>query len=398
MDNRAARRRAAAAARHTKDRRRPKPGLVPSSRPDEAAVGALPTIAPANTSDAAEPEALVVSHWFESGEGDKPYSATIRLTGRRVDPLAPSKPPETFVQEDEIDEVMPSSGPVSISSWIYGLRSGEWTVSAELRRHGGASDRGGGIRGEPIQPASWSWWRWALKSGSASTARTRWAMLAPLAKIPGVLPGSWPLMVAIGATVALVTQAAILAHEQVAVAPSLLVSLVAVVSGMIGAKLWYAALHPGPIRQALVGGWAVDGFLVVAPIVAVGALLAMHLPAGVFLDAATPGLFLGVAIGRVGCFLTGCCAGRLTRSRWGVWSSDRKVGARRIPAQLLESAAGLVIGSVAALLVLGHAPHVDGVIFVTAFAAYAVVRQAVLRIRAERREFSWRRSSAAVGT
>jgi len=127
--------------------------------------------------------------------------------------------------------------------------------------------------------------------------------------------------------------------------------------------------------------------------VAVAALLAFDLPIGVFLDAATPGLFFGVAIGRVGCFVTGCCAGRWTRSRWGVWSSDRRVGARRVPAQLLESAAGLVIGGMAALLVLGHPPRIDGAVFVAAFAVYVLVRQAVLRVRAERREFSWRRSS-----
>lgn len=106
-----------------------------------------------------------------------------------------------------------------------------------------------------------------------------------------------------------------------------------------------------------------------------------------FLDAVTPGLFLAVAIGRVGCFLAGCCAGRVTRSRWGIWTSDRKVGARRIPAQILESAAGLMIGLASTILILGHVPRVDGSIFIGAFAVYFVVRQSLLRVRAERREF-----------
>ncbi len=112
------------------------------------------------------------------------------------------------------------------------------------------------------------------------------------------------------------------------------------------------------------------------------------------LDATAPGLFFAVAIGRVGCFLTGCCAGRCTSSRWGVWSSDRRIGARRIPAQLLESAAGLLIGLVAAWLVIGSVPVVEGLNFVAAFGVYLVVRQLLLRLRAERREYSWRRSSA----
>ena len=90
--------------------------------------------------------------------------------------------------------------------------------------------------------------------------------------------------------------------------------------------------------------------------------------------------------------MAGCCAGRVTDSRWGIWSSDRKVGARRIPAQILESAAGLAIAAVTTGLILGHVPRIDGTIFIGAFAVYLVVRQALLRVRAERREFLWRRT------
>ena len=223
--------------------------------------------------------------------------------------------------------------------------------------------------------------------------KTRWALPAPLARIPAVIPGSWPLLGTVAIVVALMTQAAILARENLPVAHAALVSVLAVAFGLVGAKVWYAVLHPGPWRQAILGGWAVDGFLGVALAVGVAALLALQLPVGAVLDATAPGLFFAVAIGRVGCFLTGCCAGRCTRSRWGIWSSDRRTGARRIPAQLLESAAGLLIGVVAALLVLGHAPGVDGLIFVAAIGAYIVVRQLLLRLRAERREYSWRRNS-----
>ena len=132
-------------------------------------------------------------------------------------------------------------------------------------------------------------------------------------------------------------------------------------------------------------------------LVAVAALLAFNLPIGVFLDAAAPGMFFAVAIGRLGCFFTGCCAGRCTRSRWGVWSSDRRVGARRVPTQLLESAAGLLIGVAAVLLVLFEVPGVSGLVFVATMAGYIAVRQMLLRLRAERREYSWRRSRSVFG-
>ena len=370
------------------------PGAVASSPTGRAGASGRPANAQAESSEAVELEALVVTHWFDSGEGEEPYSATVRLTGRRGGIHGMPKPQDTFVQEDKIDGIVPGSGLVSITSWVYGRQPGEWTVSAELLRPRGDAGRGRRVTAEPIRPAAWSWRRWALSTGSAGTVKTRWAMLAPLARMPGVIPGVWPALGVLGALVALVTQVAILAHENVAVGQFLVVSLLALGFGLIGAKLWNAVLHPGPWRQ-WIQGWSVDGFLFVAPVVAVAALLAFDLPIGVFLDAATPGLFFGVAIGRLGCFFTGCCAGRITSSRWGVWSSDRRVGARRIPAQLIESLAGLLLGATSALLVLGHVPGVDGVIFAAAFGAYVVVRQLLLRVRAERREYSWRRSNVA---
>ena len=370
------------------------PGAVASSPTGRAGASGRPANAQAESSEAVELEALVVTHWFDSGEGEEPYSATVRLTGRRGGIHGMPKPQDTFVQEDKIDGIVPGSGLVSITSCVYRRQPGEWTVSAELLRPRGDAGRGRRVTAEPIRPAAWSWRRWALSTGSAGTVKTRWAMLAPLARMPGVIPGVWPALGVLGALVALVTQVAILAHENVAVGQFLVVSLLALGFGLIGAKLWNAVLHPGPWRQ-WIQGWSVDGFLFVAPVVADAALLAFDPPLAVFLHAATPGLFFGVAIGRLGCFFTGCCAGRCTSSRWGVWSSDRRVGARRIPAQLIESLAGLLLGATSALLVLGHVPGVDGVIFAAAFGAYVVVRQLLLRVRAERREYSWRRSNVA---
>jgi phosphatidylglycerol---prolipoprotein diacylglyceryl transferase len=340
---------------------------------------------------AAEPEALVVTGWFESGDGSAPYSATVRFTGRRADQHGMPRARDTFVQEEVIDRVLPGTGPVSITSWVYGLEPGEWSVSADLVRVATGAEAVPSARSRPIgdrsvHPAAWSWRRWALSTRPAATLRTRWAMLAPLARIPAVLPGSYPALAVLATLVAVALQSAILANEGVPVGRSLVVSLLAITSGLAGAKLWYKALHPA--ESLIKGGWAVDGFLIAAPVTAVASMLVLGVPLGAFLDASTPGLFFAVAIGRVGCFLTGCCAGRVTTSRWGVWSSDRRVGARRIPAQLVESAAGLVIGAVSLLPVLGETRPVHGFIFVISLGAYAVLRQAFLRLREEQRRSS----------
>ena len=340
----------------------------------------------------------MVSHWFESGTGGEPYTATVRLTGRRVGIRGMPGPGDTFAQQETIEDVIPGTGLVSITSWVYGLKPGEWTVRGDVDRPALRSEgskrpeRAPRRTSEPIAPARWSWRQWSVSTAPTGPLKTRWARLAPLARMPAVLPGSWTALGSLAVAVALAMQAVILAHLRVPFGASLAVSLLALVAGLVGAKVWYAVLHPGPWPRALLGGWSVDGFFLVSPVVAIVASLAAGLPTGVFLDASAPGLFLGVAIGRLGCFFTGCCAGRLTSSRWGIWSSDQRVGARRIPAQLLESAAGFGIGLASALLILNDVPSVPGLVFVGACGIYILVRQFLLRLRAERRTYSWRRS------
>jgi phosphatidylglycerol:prolipoprotein diacylglycerol transferase len=61
-------------------------------------------------------------------------------------------------------------------------------------------------------------------------------------------------------------------------------------------------------------------------------------------DLFAPGLVLGQAIGRVGCFLNGCCYGRPTDSFLGVYLPGWGVGwAYRYPTQLMHSVANLLI-------------------------------------------------------
>ena len=99
------------------------------------------------------------------------------------------------------------------------------------------------------------------------------------------------------------------------------------------------------------------------------------------LDVTVPSLLLGQAIGRLGCFFGGCCAGLPTSSRWGLWSSDRQVGVRRIPVQLMESALAATLATATLLTVLAGRPHVDGMVFAAGFALYVVGRQLLFPLR-----------------
>lgn len=371
-------------------RSRPLAGTIPASNATLAGVNGQPATDRGAAQGAVETEALCVTHWFDSEPDGEPYAATIRFTGHRIGVRGKPGPRDAFVQNETVEGVVPGSGPVSITTWVYGLEPGEWTVTADLI---GAPGRPGVRRpstsGRPagshtLPRAKWSWTRWALSTAPFVPVKTRWGPLVRLVRMPAVIPGTWSGLVGIGVIVGTAVQAMLLARANVAVAPALLVDLLALVSGLLVAKLWYMVTRPGRSwRQSIGEGWTIDGLLLAAPAAGVAALFAFNLPIGTFLDASAPGLFFGVAIGRLGCFFTGCCAGRCTRSRWGVWSSNRRVGARRIPTQLLESGAGLAIGGAATLLVLGNTFGVPGAIFVAAVAVYVLVRQFLLRLRAE---------------
>ncbi|MHB8487592.1 MAG: prolipoprotein diacylglyceryl transferase [Candidatus Dormibacteria bacterium] len=356
----------------------------------------------AGLQDPAEPQGLTATLAFDSGHSARPYSGIVRFRGRRIGVAGPPSRGDTFVHEEPVGAVIPDSGPISVTARIYGINAGEWDVSGELlappleagrpRVHMRAET----VR-ECLRPASWSWRKWRLSYVEQRPLKTRWAPFAPFDRMPAVIVGSWMALVALGVLIGFLFQAWLLPRQHVAFGTVVPISLLAVVAGIVGGKAWYVALNLRTWRRALRDGFCIQGALVGATAVGIAAILWVRLPLGVVLDATTPGLLVGVAIGRLGCFFTGCCAGRPTASRFGVWSSDRRVGARRIPAQLFESLAALTIGLVALFVVLRSQLAVPGALFVAAMAAYTLCRQFVLRLRAERRRSAIAGPLTAIG-
>jgi phosphatidylglycerol:prolipoprotein diacylglycerol transferase len=189
-------------------------------------------------------------------------------------------------------------------------------------------------------------------------------------------------MVTLGMVVALALQALVVLGDHLAVGPWWTVSLVAIVVGIVGAKVWFIVLYR---REHRIEGWCIQGFIAGTILAAAIVLVVLDVPAGVFLDVTAPGLLVAMAVGRVGCFFAGCCGGPPTASRWGVWSSDQRVGARRLPTQLLELVLALSLGLGVLVAVLGHGPT-GGAFFVAALAAYTLGRQGILHLRAEPRK------------
>jgi len=182
--------------------------------------------------------------------------------------------------------------------------------------------------------------------------------------------------------VALALQGLVISARHLTLSPWGVVTLVGIVVGIIGAKVWYIVLKR---RERLMNGWCIQGFIASAPVAAVIMLVGLHISIGVFLDVTAPGLLVAMAVGRVGCFFAGCCGGPPTASSFGVWSSNQRVGARRIPTQLLELLLALSLGLLVLVVVLGHGPA-GGAFFIGGLAAYTLGRQGLLRLRAEPRK------------
>src|SRR6266487_2516453 len=327
---------------------------------------------------------LAVTYWFDPAPHPGPYPVTVRFTGRRVDVKGRVHPGDRFVQDETIEEVVPGSGPISLTARVRGINPGEWAVTAHMPgfappAHGPRSHTPAASAAGPLHPAARFWRRWAPSAESAELVRT---CPTPFARVPGIFPGIWGAMVTLGIAVALALQFMVISFDHLAVGPWLTVSLGAIVVGIVGAKVWFIILHR---REHRINGWCIQGFITGAILAAAILLVVLDVPIGVFLDVIAPGLLVAMAVGRVGCFFAGCCGGPPTASRWGVWSSDQRVGARRIPTQLLESVLALSLGLGVLGVVLGHGPT-SGAFFVAAMAAYTLGRQGLLHLRAEPRK------------
>jgi phosphatidylglycerol---prolipoprotein diacylglyceryl transferase len=367
------------------------PGLSgPRARP--AAAKAAPAAVPAEAPDdlpawaakAAE-KLLTVTCWLDPGEHGDPFTAAVYFSGRRAEVTGKPRPGDTFSQEETVAGIMPGSGPVAVTAEVRGVSPGEWTVTARPVARPGSSQVGPypppGANGAGALRVPWPR-RVPIPPSPAATVRT--AML-PLTKVPGVIRFAYATLVSLGVLFGLGLETLLLtAHHYSAVRPILL-SAGAVAGGVVGAKLWYIGVH----RGGKFDGWCIQGFVAGAAVVAgVAAYVGAGVPAGVFLSATAPALLLGIGIGRPGCFWAGCCTGRPTASRWGIWSSDRRVGCRREPAQLIEAVAALVIGLAVLAVVLSAGLQRSGPVAVAGLAAYTLSRQFALGLRSEPRRYT----------
>ena len=319
--------------------------------------------------DGMEPQGLGMTYWFDAAPSGDPYPVSVRFTGRRV--LSENEdagPKDTFETVRTIQRVVPGSGRVAMTTRVPGLPAGTWEVAATPVVFKGAD-------GAPTQPPP----PVPMPRGS-STGTTAFLPVVNV-RAPGVRIGAWPALVGLGFVAAMILQWVLGVQRNLPVGRVLLASLLAGLVGLVGAKVYYLQTHREEKKKTLTAGMSVQGFVIAAVSVLVLVGWAAGIPVGAMLDVTAPGLLLGMTIGRLGCFFGGCCVGLPTASRWGIWSSDRGVGVRRIPVQLFESAMAGTVATLTLLAVVLLDPAVDGMIFLAGLSAYTLGRQVLFPLR-----------------
>ena len=300
-----------------------------------------------------QPQSVGISYWFDTRSEGSAYDIPVRLVGRLVEPadLDDAKGAEAFDLVHTIRDVPAGVGRLCATMRVTDTAPGRWDVTAYPPV------------GEPV--------RVEATAGFGP-------VIGEIA--PGASLGAWAALVGAGAVAGLGLFAVLAGLVQLAVLPLVAIALIACIVGLVGAKVYYLVQSPGSPSWMSPGGMCIQGFVIGAlATVAAGAWLA-GVPPLVMFDIAAPAILLGMAIGRLGCWKGGCCAGRLTAGRFAVWCSDRRIGGRRIPTQLMESALALFLSVATTVLVIGSQAS-DGVAAVLGLSAYILVRQFLLRLR-----------------
>ncbi len=173
-------------------------------------------------------------------------------------------------------------------------------------------------------------------------------------------------------------------------------------AGIVGGKLFFWIVLPSHFMAEFEGlfsdpvtffknlgsGFEIFGSLFVGIIVFILYTRKNNMPVLKTLDLFTPAMPLVHAVGRIGCFLAGCCYGQTCSHKWAVVfnhpDSLAPTGVALHPTQLYESA-GLFFLVIFLLLIERWAAKIPGRLITIYFGGYTVLRFIVEYFRADQR-------------
>jgi phosphatidylglycerol:prolipoprotein diacylglycerol transferase len=167
-----------------------------------------------------------------------------------------------------------------------------------------------------------------------------------------------------------------------------------ILCAIVGSRLGYILLNPAyyvhhPLNFLKIweGGLVFSGGLVLVVLVMSLYLKHYNLPYWKTADIWAPGVALGQAIGRIGCFMAGCCYGQPTDAKWCVvFTHPKSLAPLNVclhPTQLYSSLAGFIIFVI--LMILTAKKRFDGQVFIWLIILHSLARLFIERFRGDYR-------------
>ncbi len=203
-------------------------------------------------------------------------------------------------------------------------------------------------------------------------------LMHPIAFTLGSLTIRWyGIMIALSITISVIFAYWDSKHQGINTDAVLDMAIAAVIGGILGARIgwivtspnvvWYLA-HPLRILAIWEGGLSYFGGILGGVVAANWMVRRRHLRFWQMADMVAPLLALSFGIGKIGCWLNGCCHGKVTTSWLGVVftnpvSECELLGQRVWPTQLFNSASGFIAFGILYWVVRKHKNY-EGEVFI----------------------------------
>jgi len=205
---------------------------------------------------------------------------------------------------------------------------------------------------------------------------------------------TYGLLVAIGFTVAILITLRIGKAQGIKSQQVLDMGFIMILFAIIGSRLTYVFMNfpyyknrPMDILKIWEGGLVFSGGLVAVVLVMIWYLRRHHLSFWKMGDLWAPAIAIGQGIGRIGCFMAGCCYGKPTDLPWAVVFTDPQslapLNTSLHPTQLYTSLGGLIIFVV--LMVLNAKKRFEGQVFLWFLILHSTARLLIERFRGDER-------------
>jgi len=220
-------------------------------------------------------------------------------------------------------------------------------------------------------------------------------MCPDLFSIGPVTLHTYGLFVAIGFFVGLMITARLAKSEGISPQQVMDMGFIIILSAIIGSRVMYVLMNASYYRHAPLdmlkiweGGLVFSGGVIGVVLTMVWYIKRNGLPLGKIADLWAPAIAIGQGIGRIGCFMAGCCYGKPTDLIWGVTFTHSHSLASPLnvplhPTQIYSSISGFIIFLVVLLLYLRK--KFQGQVFLWFLILHSTARLATERFRGDDR-------------